>query len=143
MSLPRLRPCAGEFTPKHSLPDREFVQLVTALRICFPHVGIVLSTREPAALRDALLPLGITMMSAGSHTEPGGYTGEGKDDLHLTTRGRREEIAPTPDGCGHDQNATQQFEIADTRSAAEIASLLHSRGFEAVWKDWDQAITAS
>ena len=57
-------------------------------------------------------------------------------------RGRREEIAPTPDGCNHDQNATQQFEIADTRSAAEIAGLLHSRGFEAVWKDWDQAIAA-
>ena len=142
VSLPRLRPCAGEFTPRHSLPDREFVQLTAALRICFPHVGIVLSTREPAALRDALLPLGITMMSAGSHTEPGGYTGEGRDDLHLTVRGRREELAPQPDGCAHDQNATGQFEIADTRSAAQIAALLHSRGFEAVWKDWDQAIAA-
>jgi len=145
VSLPRLRPCAGEFTPRHSLPDREFVQLVAALRICFPHVGIVLSTREPAALRDALLPLGITMMSAGSHTEPGGYTGEGKNDLHRTVRGRREELAPQPadaGGCNHDQSATQQFEIADTRSAAEIAGLLQSRGFEAVWKDWDQAIAA-
>jgi 2-iminoacetate synthase len=145
VSLPRLRPCAGEFTPRHSLPDREFVQLVAALRICFPHVGIVLSTREPAALRDALLPLGITMMSAGSHTEPGGYTGEGKKDLHRTVRGRREELAPQPadaGGCNHDQSATQQFEIADTRSAAEIAGLLQSRGFEAVWKDWDQAIAA-
>ena len=145
VSLPRLRPCAGEFTPRHSLPDREFVQLTAALRICFPHVGIVLSTREPAALRDALLPLGITMMSAGSHTEPGGYTGEGKNDLHRTVRGRREELAPQPadaGGCNHDQSATQQFEIADTRSAAEIAGLLQSRGFEAVWKDWDQAIAA-
>lgn len=138
ISLPRLRPCAGEFQPKHSLPDREFVQLVCAMRICFPHTGIVLSTREPAALRDALLPLGITMMSAGSHTEPGGYTGEGKSDLHLTVRGRRVET----DGCGHDQNATEQFQIADTRTPAEIAELLRGRGFEAVWKDWDQAILA-
>jgi 2-iminoacetate synthase len=138
VSLPRLRPCAGEFQPKHTLPDREFVQLVCAMRICFPHTGIVLSTREPAALRDALLPLGITMMSAGSHTEPGGYTGEGKDDLHLTVRGRRVET----DGCGHDQNATEQFQIADTRTPAEIAELLRGRGFEAVWKDWDQAILA-
>ncbi len=138
ISLPRLRPCAGEFQPKHSLPDREFVQLVCAMRICFPHTGIVLSTREPAALRDALVPLGITMMSAGSHTEPGGYTGEGKNDLHLTVRGRRVET----EGCGHDQNATEQFQIADTRTPAEIAELLRGRGFEAVWKDWDQAILA-
>src|SRR5215207_6029922 len=103
VSLPRLRPCAGSFDPQHPLPDREFVQLVCALRLCFPEVGIVLSTREPADLRDAILPLGITMMSAGSHTEPGGYTGEGREDLHLTIRGRRVEA-----GCTHDQNATEQ-----------------------------------
>ncbi len=138
VSLPRLRPCAGEFEPRHSFPDREFVQLVCALRLCFPQVGIVLSTRESASLRDAVLPLGITMMSAGSHTEPGGYTGAGKDDLHLTVRGRREEAA----GCAHDQGATEQFQISDTRSPAEIANLLRSNGFEAVWKDWDQAILA-
>jgi len=57
VSLPRLRPCAGEFTPTHPVSDREFIQLICALRLCFPQVGIVLSTREPAALRDALLPL--------------------------------------------------------------------------------------
>ena len=88
VSLPRLRPCAGEFTPRHPVADRDFIQLLCALRLCFPQVGIVLSTREPAALRDALLPLGITMMSAGSHTEPGGYTGQGREDLHLTVRGK-------------------------------------------------------
>jgi 2-iminoacetate synthase len=137
VSLPRLRPCAGSFDPQHPLPDREFVQLVCALRLCFPEVGIVLSTREPADLRDAILPLGITMMSAGSHTEPGGYTGEGREDLHLTVRGRRVEA-----GCTHDQNATEQFEIADHRTPAEIAAVLHARGLEPVWKDWDQAILA-
>ncbi len=141
ISLPRLRPCAGQFEPRHTLPDREFVQLICALRLCFPHVGFVLSTRESAALRDALLPLGVTMMSAGSHTEPGGYTGEGRDDLHLTVKGRRVELDNEPtEGCSHVQNATEQFEIADTRSPAQIAELLRSRGFEAVWKDWDQAI---
>jgi 2-iminoacetate synthase len=88
VSLPRLRPCAGEFQPTHPLPDREFIQLVCALRLCFPQVGIVLSTREEPALRDAILPLGITLMSAGSHTEPGGYTGQGTDTLHLTVGGR-------------------------------------------------------
>ena len=136
VSLPRLRPCAGEFQPLHTLPDRELVQLVCALRLCFPHVGIVLSTREPAVLRDALLPLGITMMSAGSHTEPGGYTGEGQDDLHLTIRGRRVETEQSG-------QATEQFQIADERSAADIAQLLQRRGFEAVWKDWDKAILSA
>lgn len=134
-SLPRLRPCAGEFQPRFSLPDRDLVQLVCALRICFPQVGIVLSTREPAALRDALLPLGITMMSAGSHTEPGGYTGQGKESLHLTVRGR--QVAAEGD------RAAGQFSIADERSPAEIAAVLRARGFDPVWKDWDQAILAS
>jgi len=139
VSLPRLRPCAGNFAPAHPLPDREFIQLICALRICFPEVGIVLSTREPAPLRDALLPLGITMMSAGSHTEPGGYTGQGREDLHLTVRGK----ALAPADSAADAGATGQFEIADERSAAEVASLLRARGFEAVWKDWDAAILAS
>ena len=138
MSLPRLRPCAGEFAPRHPFSDRDFVQLVCALRVCFPQVGIVLSTREAAALRDALLPLGITMMSAGSHTEPGGYTGEGQDDLHLTVRGR--QVKPE---TSTEAGATAQFEIADERSPAEIATLLRARGFDPVWKDWDQAILAS
>ncbi|HEY5813041.1 MAG TPA: 2-iminoacetate synthase ThiH, partial [Terrimicrobiaceae bacterium] len=88
VSLPRLCPAAGDFQPKYPLPDREFIQLLCALRITFPQIGIVLSTRESAALRDAIAPLGITMMSAGSHTEPGGYTGQGRDHLHQTIRGR-------------------------------------------------------
>ncbi|MCE9610581.1 MAG: 2-iminoacetate synthase ThiH [Chthoniobacter sp.] len=139
VSVPRLRPCAGEFAPRHPLEDRDFIQLICALRLCFPQVGIVLSTREPAALRDALLPLGITMMSAGSHTEPGGYTGQGRADLHRTVRGKALAPADSDAGAG----ATGQFEIADERSAAEIATLLHTRGFEAVWKDWDRAILAT
>lgn len=134
VSLPRMRPAAGEFTPSYSFSDREYVQLVCALRICFPQVGIVLSTREPARLRDALIPLGITMMSAGSHTEPGGYTGQGKESLHLTVRGRAEA-----DTSGAEA-ATGQFDIADERSAEEIASVLRKQGYEAVWKDWDAAI---
>ena len=88
VSLPRLRPAAGEFHPAFSMTDRELAQLICAFRISFPEVGIVLSTRERAALRDALAPLGVTMMSAGSHTEPGGYTGQGSDDLHRTVRGK-------------------------------------------------------
>ena len=138
VSFPRMRPAAGEFEPEFSLPDREFAQLVTAFRISFPEVGIVLSTREPAALRDAILPLGITSMSAGSHTEPGGYTGEGSGDLHLTVKGRRVELdnhGPCQEG-----RATEQFGIADDRSPAEIAAMLREKGFDPVWKDWDEAI---
>jgi len=139
LSLPRLRPCAGEFQPRFHVSDREFVQLICAFRICFPHVGLVLSTREPAPLRDALLPLGITMISAGSHTEPGGYTGQGRDDLHRTLRGRAMPLDPSET----EANATAQFEIADERSPAEMATVLRARGFDPVWKDWDQAILSS
>ncbi len=135
VSLPRLRPAAGEFQPRFVLPDRDFVQLICALRIAFPEAGIVLSTREPAPLRDALLPLGITMMSAGSHTEPGGYTGQGRDALHQTIRGRKIDAVPAPGAV-----ATEQFSIADDRPAGEIAALLRRRGFDPVWKDWDAAI---
>src|SRR5436189_3078828 len=72
VSLPRLRPAAGEFRPVFSMTDRELAQLVCAFRITFPQLGIVLSTRERAPLRDSLALIGVTMMSAGSHTEPGG-----------------------------------------------------------------------
>jgi 2-iminoacetate synthase len=139
VSLPRLRPAAGGFRPLFSMTDRELVQLVCALRVAFPQVGIVLSTRERAALRDSLVSLGVTMMSAGSHTEPGGYTRQGSEHLHRTVRGR--VVAPDFQN-GEDQLATGQFEISDERSPAEIASLLRRRGFEPVWKDWDQALTS-
>jgi 2-iminoacetate synthase len=115
----------------------------------------VLSTRESAKLRDGLIPLGITMMSAGSHTEPGGYTGAGKEKTHLTVRGRIVEAGePKPrissEGASewaipsenHATNATGQFNIADERSPQEVAELLRKLGYEPVWKDWDAALTA-
>jgi 2-iminoacetate synthase len=110
VALPRLRPAAGGFTPMDPVGDREFVQLLCALRIAFPDIGINLSTREPPAFRDALFPLGVTTMSAGSHTEPGGYAS--------------------------DSDAEPQFEIADGRSPAEVAAVLRAAGYEPVWKDW-------
>jgi 2-iminoacetate synthase len=137
VSLPRLRPAAGGFRPLFSMTDRELAQLVCALRITFPQLGIVLSTRECAALRDALASIGVTMMSAGSHTEPGGYTRQGREHLHRTVRGRI--VAPEYQD-GEDQLATGQFEISDERSPAEIAEVLRRRGIEPVWKDWDQAL---
>lgn len=140
VSLPRLRPAAGGFQPEFSMNDRELAQLICALRLTFPQLGIVLSTRERASLRDALVSLGVTMMSAGSHTEPGGYTGQGAANLHQTIRGR---IVAPDFHEGVDQIATGQFEISDQRSPREIARVLRARGFEPVWKDWEQALLAS
>lgn len=145
ISLPRLRPCAGEFQPRTHLTDRELAQLICAFRLMFPDVGLVLSTREPAKLRDGLIPLGITLVSAGSHTEPGGYTGAGKEKIHHTERGRIKELAAGASEwaavADHATNATGQFEIADARSAQEVAALIRQLGCEPVWKDWDAALT--
>jgi 2-iminoacetate synthase len=140
VSLPRLRPAAGEFRSLFSMTDRELAQLICALRITFPQLGIVLSTRERAQLRDSLALIGVTMMSAGSHTEPGGYTRRGREHLHRTVRGRI--VAPDYQD-GEDQLATGQFEISDERSPAEIAAVLRCRGLEPVWKDWDQALCSA
>ncbi|MCX6957215.1 MAG: 2-iminoacetate synthase ThiH [Verrucomicrobiae bacterium] len=134
VSLPRLRPAAGGFKPRYEFLDRDFAQLVFALRLTFPQIHLVMSTRESAELRDALVPLGFTMMSAGSHTEPGGYTGQGSEQLHQTVKGKM--IASSCDG----EKATEQFEIADNRSPAVVAAVLQHLGLEPVWKDWDTAI---
>jgi 2-iminoacetate synthase len=112
VSLPRLRPAAGGYEPADPVGDRDFVQLLCALRLLLPDLGISLSTREPAALRDALLRLGVTHLSAGSHTEPGGYA------------------SPS--------DAEPQFEISDTRSPAEMAAVLRAAGYDPVWKDWER-----
>ena len=139
ISAPRLRPAAGEFQPLAPMSDRELVQFVCAMRIAFPEVGLVLSTRESAMLRDNLVPLGITMMSAGSHTEPGGYTGQGREALHVTKGGRMMKPG-LPVIASEGEHATVQFEIADNRSPAEVAARLEQLGYEPVWKDWEGAL---
>lgn len=139
VAFPRLRPAAGGFHPLTGFPDWALLQTICAFRLTFPEVGIVLSTREPAALRDSLASLGITSMSAGSHTEPGGYTGAGSDDLHLTVKGRRVDVTERDEKA----RAEGQFGIADERSPAEVAAMLSSQGLDAVWKDWDPAILAA
>ena len=137
VSLPRLRPAAGEFQPRTEFPDRALVQVILALRLCFPQVGIVLSTREAPELRDRLVRLGVTLMSAGSHTEPGGYTGAGSESVHQTQRGR---AVPVIASEGEHLLATEQFSIADERSPGEMAARLRELGLEPVWKDWDAAL---
>lgn len=115
VSFPRMRPADGGFQPLHPVSDRDFVQLICALRLLLPDAGLVLSTRESAELRDHLLPLGITQMSSGSCTSPGGYADQ--DD------------------------SGQQFAIDDDRTPAEVEAMLKRRGYDPVWKDWDTAFT--
>jgi 2-iminoacetate synthase len=145
IALPRLRPCAGEFEPLTHISDRELAQLICAFRLMFPDVGIVLSTREEPRLRDGLLPLGITMMSAGARTEPGGYTGAGKEKIHHTERGIIKELASGSSEwvpqASRPTNATGQFRIGDERPPQEVAELIRRLGYEPVWKDWDTALT--
>ncbi len=111
VSLPRINPAAGGFTADHPVDDRALVQMICFLRLALPTAGIVLSTREPAALRDRIVPLGITHMSAGSSTEPGGYE--------------------------HPGSAGEQFELEDLRTPAQVAQRLRELGYEPVFKDWE------
>ena len=117
VSFPRLRPATGSYQPEFRVDDKFFVQLICALRIWQRDVGIVLSTRESKELRYNLIPLGITQMSAGSNTSPGGYA------------------------SGYD--AEGQFEVNDCRTPEEVARMIVSRGYEPVWKDWDRAFLES
>lgn len=112
ISLPRIRPCVGSFTTEHPVEDATLVQIMLALRLYLPRIGVNLSTRESAFLRDHLLPLGVTKMSAGVSTEVGGHTSEDK--------------------------STSQFEISDGRSVGEIKDMLLSKGYQPVFKDWMQ-----
>lgn len=113
-SFPRLRPAKNVDRRQFSiLSDKNLVQMIVALRLCFADAGLVLSTRESAELRDHLIEVGVTKISAGSKTSPGGYS--------------------------QPSNAVEQFEIDDTRSPAQVAGMIRARGFEPVWKDWDIA----
>jgi 2-iminoacetate synthase len=109
ISLPRLRPVPGCFQPTEVVTDRMLAQFITAFRLFMPRAGITLSTRERAELRDGMMHLGVTRMSAGSTTAVGGHTGQTK---------------------------TGQFEIDDTRNVAEIAAKLYQSGLQPVFKDW-------
>ncbi|MCE5187050.1 MAG: 2-iminoacetate synthase ThiH [Planctomycetaceae bacterium] len=116
-SFPRLRPATKVGTQwPHLVSDKEMVQMMLALRLCFSDAGIVLSTRESADLRNHLINLCVTSVSAGSKTNPGGYSSR-------------------PD-------ASEQFEVADSRTAGEVAAMLRAHGYEPIWKDWDAAFCA-
>jgi 2-iminoacetate synthase len=114
ISFPRLRPASGVLEPKIIMEDRELVQLICAYRIFNQDVELSLSTREHPSFRNNVLKLGITSMSAGSKTNPGGYA-----------------VAP---------ESLEQFEISDERSPFEMAKMIQESGYEPIWKDWDEML---
>lgn len=130
LSFPRLRPHVGEeeatsykpqaaseefrgLQPKVTMTDRELIQLICAYRLLDEEVELSLSTRESPVFRDHAIRLGITSISAGSKTNPGGYV--------------------------VDPGSLEQFEIHDDRSPAMIAEMIRRQGYEPVWKDWDMS----
>lgn len=112
ISFPRIRKAAGNFHPQETITDRQLAQAVFALRMVLPDAELVLSTRENQAFRSGMAGLGITRMSAGSRTNPGGYS--------IT------------------DDALEQFAVDDQRSPAEVADMLLKKGLEPVWKDFDR-----
>jgi 2-iminoacetate synthase len=117
ISFPRLRNTPNSFAIPRPVSDADLVQMMAALRLFLPDAGIVLSTREPALLRDHLIPLGVTQMSAGSRTEPGGYL--------------------------HPLSESAQFDVDDKRTPTEVAEAIRRAGYEPVWKDWDRLMHES
>jgi len=113
ISFPRLRPYTGNLEPKVNMSDKQLVQLICAYRIFNEEVELSMSTRESEKFRNNIIKLGITSISAGSKTDPGGYAS----------------------GI----QALEQFEISDERTPEQIVTMIQSQGYEAVWKDWEEA----
>ena len=114
LSFPRLRPHVGGLQPKVEQTDRELIQLICAYRLLDEEVELSLSTRESPVFRDHAVRLGVTAMSAGSRTNPGGYA--------------------------VDPESLEQFEVHDDRSPAVIAEMIRRQGYDVVWKDWDPVL---
>lgn len=111
VNFPRMRPSESGFKPKSIITDRQLAQLTFAFRLFDHDADISLSTREPALFRDNMATLGVTSMSAGSRTEPGGYT--------------------------HPSEELEQFEVCDSRSPEEVDAAIRRVGYQPVYKDWD------
>lgn len=112
VNFPRMRPSEGHFQPNVVMSDKELAQVTFAFRIFDHDVDISYSTRENPKFRANMMKLGVTSMSAGSKTEPGGYVS-------------------TPD-------ALEQFEVSDNRTPLQVANEIKDLGYEVVWKDWDK-----
>ncbi|GJQ57830.1 MAG: [FeFe] hydrogenase H-cluster radical SAM maturase HydG [Candidatus Scalindua sp. AMX11] len=106
ISIPRIEPAFGSEIsnhPPYQVSDRELKKIVAILRLAVPYTGIILSTREKESLRNELFHLGVSQISAGSKTAPGGYSGSG--------------------------NPPGQFNTSDNRSLTEVVENLATMGF--------------
>lgn len=111
VNFPRMCPSESGFNPNVVMSDRELAQLTFAFRIFDHDADISFSTRESELFRNNMLSLGVTSMSAGSRTEPGGYA--------------------------LNQGALEQFEVTDGRTPVQVADDIRANGYDVVWKDWD------
>lgn len=111
VNFPRMRPSESGYQPKVVISDRELAKLTFAFRLFDHDIDISFSTREAPEYRNNMLRLGVTSMSAGSKTDPGGYVSE-------------------PDSL-------EQFEVSDERTPQQVAEAIRQQGYEPVWKDWD------
>lgn len=112
VNFPRMRPSESGYQPKSIISDRELVKLTCAFRLFDHDVDISFSTREDPEYRNHILPLGVTSMSAGSKTDPGGYAS--------------------------DPTSLEQFEVSDERTPIQVVTAIANGGYQPVWKDWDQ-----
>jgi 2-iminoacetate synthase len=106
ISVPRIEPALGAplaEQPPFPVSDLEFKKLVAVLRLAVPYTGIILSTRETAEMRDELFSLGVSQVSAGSRTDPGGYSDAGQQ--------------------------AAQFELSDRRPTAQVVKDILKKGY--------------
>ncbi len=111
LSFPRLRTIKAREFATATVDDAAFVKILCLTRCLFPRVGLNLSTRETASLRNHLLDICITRVSIGSKTSVGGY------------------LTDEPPG-------DPQFDVADNRSAGDMILHLNAHGFDPVFTDW-------
>ncbi|MDF7799972.1 2-iminoacetate synthase ThiH [Pontiellaceae bacterium B1224] len=112
VSFPRIRPQMGGFQADFPVDEKMLAQYIFAMRICLPEIPLVLSTREPARIRDGMAGVGISKMSIASKTTVGGYSDDSEE-------------------------STEQFSISDERGIPEFCAMLRSKGLESVFKNWD------
>jgi 2-iminoacetate synthase len=108
ISFPRLTKATGMETFPYILTDKDYLRMLCAFRLAFPRVSINLSTRESIPMREALIKICATYISAESITSPG----QGEDEL-------------------------AQFEIKDNRNLFELSEKIKSLGFNIHFKDWE------
>ena len=108
ISFPRIEPAFGSdiaSKPPHAVSDTDFMKMIAIMRLAVPYTGMIMSTRETAEVRRTTLALGVSQISAGSRTDPGGYK----------------------DGEG-DPNSSQ-FQLGDHRTVEEVVSDVVSLGY--------------